>query len=290
MKTFSSRNGYVRPRSALQFECMDYRLRGDLYNVLFECLMERFDVDTKNRLRKDVWAKVWHLPLDQIAYEPALFKSELSSRVSDRPWHEVFDLIERVALGLSEIRIPLGPWRDGRDDGDETEYDGFADEVNEILEDNDSAYRLVDGFVVAITDENEIESIVECLEAPDRFSGARLHMDKALRLFSDRPEPDYANSVKESISAVESATKIVIGDESADLSRAISGLRKKQGLHPALVEGWKKIYAFTCDEDGVRHAAYSEELRVDSATAKYMLVSCSAFVNYLAQAFGQEEV
>lgn len=290
MKSFSLRNGYTSPHPVLQYESMDSRLRGDLYNILFEYLMERFDGDTRNRLRKDVWAKVWHLPLDQIVYEPALIKGELSSRVSNRPWYEVFDLIERVASDLSEIKIPLRPWRDECDAGDETEYDGFADEVNEILEDNDSAYRLVDGFVVAITDDSEIESIKECLEAPDRFSGARLHMSKALKLYSDRPVPDYANSVKESISAVESAAKTVLGNENADLNGAVNELRKKRGLHPALAEGWKKLYAFTCDEGGVRHAAGSEELRVDSATAKYMLVSCSAFVNYLVQTFGQEGV
>ena len=289
MKAFSARSGYVEARRALQFECMDARLRGDLYNVLFEYLMERFDGDTRNWLRKDVWAKVWHLPLDQIAYEPALIKNELSSRVSNRPWYEVFDLVERVAADLSEIKILQHPWRDACDDTSETEYDGFADEVNDVLEDNDSAYRLVDGFVAAITDESEIEAIGECLEAPDRFSGARLHMGKALKLFSDRPEPDYANSVKESISAAESAAKTLIGDESADLSKSLNELRKKRELHPSLAEGWKKLYAFTCDEDGVRHAAGSEKLRVDSATAKYMLVSCSAFVNYLIQTFGQEE-
>ena len=288
MKSFSLRNGYTSPHPVLQYESMDSRLRGDLYNILFEYLMERFDGDTRNRLRKDVWAKVWHLPLDQIVYEPALIKGELSSRVSNRPWYEVFDLIERVASDLSEIKIPLHPWRDECDAGDETEYDGFADEVNEILEDNDSAYRLIDGSVVAITDEREIESIEECLEAPDCFSGARLHRSKALKLYSDRPVPDYANSVKESISAVESAAKTVLGKENADLNGAVNELRKKRGLHPALAEGWKKLYAFTCDEDGVRHAAGSEELRVDSATAKYMLVSCSAFVNYLVQTFGQE--
>ena len=288
MKAFSLRNGYVETRSALQFECMDARLRGDLYNVLFEYLMERFDSGTRSWLRKDVWAKAWHLPLDQIAYEPALVKNELRSRVSNRSWYEVFDLIERVAADLAEIKIPQHPWRDACDDAPGTEYDGFADDVNEVLEDNDSAYRLVDGFVVAITDESEIEAVKECLEAPDRFSGARLHMGKALKLFPDRPEPDYANSVKESISAVESAAKTAIGDGSAGLSKALNELRKKRELHPSLTEGWKKLYAFTCDEGGVRHAAGSEELRVDSATAKYMLVSCSAFVNYLIQTFGQE--
>jgi hypothetical protein len=51
-------------------------------------------------------------------------------------------------------------------------------------------------------------------------------------------------------------------------------------LHPALAEGLSKLYGWTSDAEGIRHALMDEP-SLSFAEAKYMLVSCSAFVNYL---------
>jgi len=42
-----------------------------------------------------------------------------------------------------------------------------------------------------------------------------------------------------------------------------------------------QLYGWTCKEDGIRHGHTKEELKTSFEEAKYMLVSCSAFVNYL---------
>ena len=52
-------------------------------------------------------------------------------------------------------------------------------------------------------------------------------------------------------------------------------------IHPALAKGWGNIYGFTSDAGGIRHASSDGKIEADFATAKYMLVSCSAFGNYL---------
>ena len=41
------------------------------------------------------------------------------------------------------------------------------------------------------------------------------------------------------------------------------------------------LYGWTCKQDGIRHGNTEEELKTSFEEAKYMLVSCSAFVNYL---------
>ncbi len=41
------------------------------------------------------------------------------------------------------------------------------------------------------------------------------------------------------------------------------------------------MYGYTSDEDGIRHALSCEDASIDFATAKYMVVTCSAFVNLL---------
>ena len=40
------------------------------------------------------------------------------------------------------------------------------------------------------------------------------------------------------------------------------------------------IYGYTSDEDGIRHSML-ELPKINFEDAKYMLVSCSAFINYL---------
>jgi hypothetical protein len=101
-------------------------------------------------------------------------------------------------------------------------------------------------------------------------------------LFSDRKSPDYRNSVKESISAVEAICKIITGDEKATLGQALKKLEDKGlHLHAALRNAFSSLYGYTNDAEGIRHALL-EEPTLDFDDAKFMLVSCSAFVNYLA--------
>lgn len=65
-----------------------------------------------------------------------------------------------------------------------------------------------------------------------------------------------------------------------------AGLKKLDSagltVHPALKQAWMKMYGYTSDESGVRHGAI-EAATVDQSLAKYMLVTCSAFVSYLIE-------
>ena len=95
--------------------------------------------------------------------------------------------------------------------------------------------------------------------------------------------------MKEAISAVESAARAVTGRDKATLGNLLEILKKERGLHPALEKAWSSLYGYTSDEDGVRHAMISEP-DVDFALAKYMVVICAAFVNYLCTRFSEGEL
>ena len=61
---------------------------------------------------------------------------------------------------------------------------------------------------------------------------------------------------------------------------ALDKVAEKIELHSALKEGLKKISGYLSDADGIRHAMMDKSnLTLDDA--KFMLVSCSAFFNYL---------
>jgi hypothetical protein len=51
-------------------------------------------------------------------------------------------------------------------------------------------------------------------------------------------------------------------------------------MHPSLKSAFQNLYGYTSDANGIRHALL-EEANLDFEDAKFMLVSCSAFVNYL---------
>ena len=59
-------------------------------------------------------------------------------------------------------------------------------------------------------------------------------------------------------------------------------IEKKGILHQALKKAFSALYGYTSDADGIRHALLDEST-LTKADARFMLISCSAFVNYLKE-------
>jgi len=51
-------------------------------------------------------------------------------------------------------------------------------------------------------------------------------------------------------------------------------------LHPALRNAFSNLYGYTSDEGGIRHAILDAE-KVSFEDAKFFLVVCSAFINFV---------
>lgn len=131
-----------------------------------------------------------------------------------------------------------------------------------------------------MTSEEEIAEIEDALEATKGLEGVHTHLQTALSMLSDRKSPDYRNSIKESISAVEGICKLIAQDEKATLGSALDKIETRVELHGALKGAFEKLYGYTSDAEGIRHALLKEP-NLESEDAKFMLVACSAFVNYL---------
>jgi hypothetical protein len=178
-------------------------------------------------------------------------------------WNEVYDFIEFVAN--------VAP--------DDFESKRFMQFCNMILEREMSAYRFVDGVIVQLTSEEEIAEIEQVLNAPAPLKPVTTHLKTALTLLSDKINPDYRNSIKESVSAVESMCNLITGSKDT-LGEALRKVEAKVAIHAALKKGFSNIYGYTSDASGIRHALL-DEANLGFEDAKYMLVSCSAFINYL---------
>jgi hypothetical protein len=76
-----------------------------------------------------------------------------------------------------------------------------------VLESELSGWRFVGDQITKITSKAEIEEIEAALSSP--FTPVNTHVDNALKKMSDKKSPDYRNSIKESISAVEALCRII---------------------------------------------------------------------------------
>ena len=104
-------------------------------------------------------------------------------------------------------------------------------------------------------------------------------------MYAKRPIPDYENSIKESISAVEAMCCIITGmtGKQATLGNAIKKLKDcGVHIHSAMESAFSSLYGYTSDENGIRHGGI-DFANTPAEDAKYMLISCSAFVNYLIE-------
>ena len=209
------------------------------------------------------WLGFFRHPLDTLPSDVQKVASHLRQWFFETAkWFDIYDFIEFVA--------------------DEIRDDKFDKACNFILEREVAGYRLVDHLITPITDAHELAAIATGIEAAKtaRLAGVAEHLHTALDMLSDRRNPDYRNSIKESISAVESLAKIISGDPKAELGPALDAIEAKTPFHGALRAGFKSLYGYTSDEGGIRHALLDSP-SVDFADAKYMLATCAAFVNFL---------
>jgi len=156
-------------------------------------------------------------------------------------------------------------------------------EFNKILEEEVAPYRILDEIVVPIINEGELASLEQAIHT--EYDSVSMHLKKALELFSDRQNPDYENSVKESISAVEAMCNIIVKNDGANATLGNSIKKLKECgvvIHPAMENAFKQLYGYASDSGGIRHGAI-EFVNVPSEDAKFMLITCSAFINYLME-------
>jgi hypothetical protein len=108
------------------------------------------------------------------------------------------------------------------------------------------------------------------------------HIRSSLSLLPPNANPSPRNSIKEAISAVEAALKELTGQPGATLGEGLKLFESRYGpLHESIRRGLDKLYAYTNGPDGIRHALVDDAADVTVDDARFMVVTCSAFANYL---------
>ena len=275
---FSDRMGVKKENTQIQHEKFDDRTRIALINAI-ELLWKSFS-DTMpeyamNTILINVLSEVYLEKVDyRIRYSASKVLSIVYDTIQNDEYDDILTIVEYVAQQLFSTyksylshrlsdKTPIQP------------YELF----NSIFEKEFVGYRFVNRLITPITNKVEINEINDAVTTP--YKQVNNHINKSLDMLSSRDNPDYENSIKESISAVECICSIIIG-KSTTLGTALDRL-EKAGLtiHPSMRAAFDKLYGYTSDGTGIRHSGKLGGPQSTFEEAKFMLVSCCAFVNYL---------
>ena len=286
---FSDANGVQEINTEMQLEEFDDRSRILISNELYRILKVVFSnpekwflhysISNSNNAERDFCKAVINDVFCERNSLGRLYEFEwkalferINSVIENAVYNEVLDILQYCCQWIDgEIKLGKGQ-----------PYTLF----NRLFEEEYIGYRFVDGHIVAITDEQEISAIETACNNP--YEGCRKQLQKSVEFLADRDKKDYKNCIKESISAVESICQVIVGDEHATLSAALK-LLEDNGviIHPSLKTAFSKLYGYTSDQGGIRHAEGMFESNVTFEEAKFMLVSCSAFINYMIAEYGK---
>ena len=266
---FSERHGYIDVTKSFQREAISDELRTALWNLLnLNFWYHLRDHQEPTWLVQNIWVYEFNYDIDELCtykdYPSGSWLKQLKEYFNRSEWYKVFDLIEYI---LNQIE----------NESDPSSFE-LSSNINDTLEEFNSAYRVVNKEIIEITSTIEIQSIQDGVDNTNQSISE--HLQSSLRLLSDRQNPDFRNSIKESISAVEACLRLKFNDPSVILSQALKNMGDT--IHPAMKQAFEKLYAYTSDENGIRHSLTEDSTRNPTyAEAKFMLVTCSAFTSFI---------
>lgn len=279
MKLFSERYNYVKINDVIIRE----KITPEIQNAICSCYdkLQGFFIDS------GIYYGDPYIDMEKYLWTYFLNQREGNFNVGSRyhivatqfiedvknPWYRKLDLIEFTIKYLYTI--------DAKYDRRMFVFHSFVNQLNYEFKRLNFAYRVVNTEIVEITSEEELDAVESSIH--DSPSNIKMHLNKALELYAQRPVGDYRNSIKESISAIEAYCREITGEKT--LGEALNKINNKGLVIPQILKvAFEKLYAYTNQPDtGIRHALMDESGTYTPAAeeALFMLVSCSSFINYL---------
>lgn len=276
---FSERKGLKHFSDIVQTNDLNERTRNKIYSVI----SEKFDdlyIDYSNTLKdkfveylyKELFSKTERdIPMWGNDYDYDTVFNTIYAIIIEYDYTDIFTFIEGIiTFFVVADKITYNRYNYKNE---------YIKSISNVFKNENVNYKIINNKITDIVNEQQINSIEETLNNP--YKEVSGHYAKAIeQLYSVK---DFDNSIKESISSVESMCQILTQNSKATLGDALKLLKDK--IHPALKSAFEKLYGYTSDANGIRHANGLGEGDSTFEEAKYMLVSCSAFVNYLKENF-----
>lgn len=279
---FSQRNNlFNNDTTLIRIRNRTWNIFSNLLDIYYEACVSTFTLNYYDVVDTLLFSVADRLGLDATDTEAYIIYENLHEQLNNASqFNCVFDFVEAHLEALFEPPpLPRGV----RGINIKLVQDTAIKRYSQLLKDENQPYQLYNNHLIPLVSDTELKEIEMAVSTC--HSSVNRHIEKAWLLFSNRKSPDYENSVKESISAVEAMCCIITGltGAQATLGAAIKKL-KDNGIHihGAMESAFSSLYGYTSDENGIRHGGIDFK-DAPAEDAKYMLISCSAFVNYLIE-------
>ena len=277
--TFSQREGKVPLPEPMRLEYVSEEFRNFVWLAVDKAIGQEWIVDEDYRegyycenpsmyqIVYDYTVKVLHWPHDHIENSPSEHHDLLRKTILENDYDLVLTLVEFILR-----------------------HNGCLPHLQKNLED---AFKEV-SLAYAIQTIKGLPTIIPCFSEESSTAtqkaietieqngpaGAKTHLHDAAKAINEKR---YADAVRESIHAVESVARTIDPNAGKALGPALTSLEEAGVLnHPSLREGFKKLYGYTSDKQGIRHALLEEGAAdVDLDDAVFMFGACASFAAYL---------
>lgn len=271
---FSERKGFKHFSDIVQIDNLNERTRNRFYVItenIFNVMNERKE-ECSIYFVEYIYVELFsltkkHIPKHHGEYWYSKVLETLYEIFLNSDYSEVLTLIEGIIKSYEYVDKITGH--------NMNLVEMYEKSIEMVLKNENVNYRIINGKFMDIDNEKQIQSIEETIKNP--YKVVSEHYCKAIDLLYE--SKDYDNSIKESISSVEAMCQILTNNNKITLGQALKLL--KSDIHPALESAFEKIYGYTSDSNGIRHSNGLGEGKSTFEEAKYMLISCSAFISYL---------
>lgn len=220
-------------------------------------------------------------------------KADAQAGLDALSWDKAYDFCERLH---SHLARDVGHyWNDEFQlQTPKAEVQTFvADELQRLFAEEGLAFEFTEGLVRRRGRKHTVDvtTRAQVVLGDPRLGGARRHYDKALQFFRSPSKPDYENSVKEAVCAIEAAGKALFPQAKAatlgDLAKWFSST-KDVAIPKALVNTITGIYGYRSGGDGVGHGGASGG-SATAEVAEYVLAVCASQIIYLVDVSNSQE-
>ena len=275
--SFSQAQGYEEIPAPLKLEELPREARTQVWNLFFVHIRRSkttggLDVLDGGPWVTGPWGEILRDKhrsddgaLDDWNPEFSRIRRSLREYVEDQPFNKVFDLIQFV------LRHPRCPPE-------------FIKQMKRVFAACRLAYTIDikrPPTILPAATPDEGNAIVQSLDVLGNagLNGSASHLRNASACIN---RGDWGGSVRESIHAVESVARQLDPEAAKTLAPALKSLQRHGRLHPAVTDAFSKLYGYTSDQQGIRHALLDQtDAQVGQDEAVFMLGACASFASYL---------
>lgn len=273
-RLFSQRHGYTPLPAPMRLEEISDDLRREIWNATREILVSTRHINMIGnfcfggkgiRLIERVLGRFLKRPEDEIGTGYGETLGRFKSLILTSDFHKILDLVEIIASEAAPE---------------------FRNRVAESFERHAAAYWLDVSRppyqFFPRSNEAQGDATRKAIETirEGGMDGADTHLRHAAEHLKARR---FADSVRDSIHAVESIARMVDPKAENTLRPALDSLKRAGVIrHSALKEAFSKLYGYTNDEQGIRHSLLEKDAPdVDLDEAMFMFGACASFAAYL---------